>query len=100
MPPHILGGLIRSQSLVCTLAHQPVGGPRQKAHFADQLGPNPGNTREIERRSEAAGSRRRHVERHLGGTKWLKGSVQALQLGVGHARAHAPGVAMPATFRR
>jgi hypothetical protein len=48
-PPHILGGLILSQSLVCALPHQPVGGPRQKAHFTDQLGPNPGDPREIER---------------------------------------------------
>jgi hypothetical protein len=55
MPPHILGGLIRSQSLVCTLAHQPVGRPRQKAHFADQLGQNPGIARVQALRDDALG---------------------------------------------
>ena len=91
-PPHVRCWFIRSQPLVSGLPEKSIRGPRQKAHFADQLGLNQGNAREIERGSEAGRCRRRHVERHLRSAKRLERFVQVTQLAAGHAGADAPGV--------
>ena len=53
----------RLSGIAGKMPQQPIGGPGQKSHLADQLGANPGNARKVERRSKPRRSRRQHIER-------------------------------------
>src|SRR6516162_3818738 len=89
---HVLCRFIRPQSLVRSLPQQPIGGPGQKSHLADQLGANPGNARKVERRSKPRRSRPQHIERRCLHTKRLEHLVKAAQLGSRHASADTPRI--------
>jgi hypothetical protein len=57
--------LVLAQALVNDLPQQVVDRPGKIFDFGDQRGPLPMHAAEHQRPSEAAGARRRHLERHL-----------------------------------
>ena len=76
----------------------PVGCATQSAFggelfdLYDRLGARPVNAAEDERRSEAAGVRRQHLERHLGGGQRLQAASQPPELRLLDAGAGAAGI--------
>jgi hypothetical protein len=91
--PHLGRRLVLAQTFVNNLQQQIVVGPGEMIFdFGDQFGPHPMYTAEHQGRAEAAGARRRHVERHFVGRKRLQAAPQPLKLGGVDAGADAAGI--------
>jgi hypothetical protein len=80
-PPDLGRRLVLAQALIDHLAQQIVVVPGEILHFGDQLGPHPMHAAENERRAEAAGARRRYLQRRFIGSKRLQAAPQPFELG-------------------
>jgi hypothetical protein len=92
---HLGRRLVLTQAFVNNLAQQVVVGPGEILDLGDQFGPHPMHAAEDERRSEAGGARRRHLERHPGGGQRLQAAPQAFKLRVVDAGAGSAGIDQP-----
>jgi hypothetical protein len=83
---------VLAQTLINHLAKQVIVRPGQIFHLNHKLRLNPMHAAEDERRTKAAGPRRRHIERHLGGGERLQAAPQSLQLGIVDPDPGATGI--------
>jgi len=74
------------------LPQQTVGGPGEILDFGDEFRPDPVDAAQHKGRSDAAVTRRRHRERHLGGREGMQLAPQSRQLRLLDVGAGAAGI--------